>query len=68
MKAISLTQPWATAIAVGVKQWETRSWPTGFRGPVAIHAAKGMPKWAKEFAQGAAISQRICSWGWGRTI
>lgn len=50
MKALSLTQPWASAVALGLKQWETRSWPTGFRGEVAIHAAKGFPKWAKEFA------------------
>lgn len=49
MKALSLTQPWATAVAIGIKQWETRSWPTSFRGEVAIHAAKGYPKWAKEF-------------------
>lgn len=50
MKALSLTQPWATAVAIGIKQYETRSWPTGFRGEVAIHAAKGFPAWAREFA------------------
>ncbi len=49
MKALSLTQPWATAIAIGVKQVETRSWSTGFRGRIAIHASKGFPGWAKEF-------------------
>jgi len=42
MKAISLWQPWASAISVGSKQIETRSWKTGYRGPLAIHAAK---KW-----------------------
>lgn len=51
MRALSLTQPWATAIAIGLKQWETRSWPTSFRGQVAIHAAKGFPRWAKDFAE-----------------
>lgn len=40
MKAISLWQPWASAIAVGVKRYETRSWTTQVRGQVAIHAAK----------------------------
>ena len=40
MKAISLWQPWASAIAAGVKTVETRSWPTSYRGPLAIHAAK----------------------------
>lgn len=50
MKALSLTQPWATAIILGVKQVETRSWSTNYRGLIAIHAAKTFPKWAKDFA------------------
>jgi hypothetical protein len=40
MKAISLHQPWAAAVAVGIKWIETRSWRTHYRGPLAIHAAK----------------------------
>jgi len=51
MRALSLTQPWATAVARELKRWETRSWPTHFRGEVCIHAAKGFPGWAKEFAR-----------------
>jgi activating signal cointegrator 1 len=51
VRALSLTQPWATAVAIGIKQWETRSWPTSVRGEIAIHAAKGFPRWAKDFAQ-----------------
>lgn len=27
MKAITLHQPWASLLAHGIKQWETRSWP-----------------------------------------
>lgn len=42
MKAITLTQPWATLVAIGVKKIETRSWATAYRGPLAIHAAKGL--------------------------
>ena len=43
VKALSLHQPWATLIAAGVKNIETRSWPPprsliGQR--IAIHAAK----------------------------
>lgn len=49
MKALSLTQPWASAIALGIKQWETRSWSTKFRGGVCIHATKGFPKRSREF-------------------
>jgi len=40
MKAISLWQPWATFMALGLKRFETRSWPTAYRGPLAICAAK----------------------------
>jgi hypothetical protein len=40
MKAISLRQPWASLVAYGLKQHETRHWPTDYRGPIAIHAAK----------------------------
>jgi hypothetical protein len=42
MKVITLTQPWATLIAIGAKRIETRSWATSYRGPLAIHAAKGL--------------------------
>lgn len=40
MKALSLWQPWATLIAIGAKQYETRSWAHSWRGPIVIHAAK----------------------------
>jgi hypothetical protein len=40
MKAISLWQFWASAIALRLKWNETRSWATNHRGPIAIHAAK----------------------------
>ena len=40
MKALSLWQPWASAIAVGSKRIETRSWATKYRGPLLVHAAK----------------------------
>jgi len=42
VKAITIREPWATLVAIGAKQIETRSWPTSYRGPIAIHAAKGM--------------------------
>jgi hypothetical protein len=37
---ITLWQPWGTLIALGAKQFETRSWPTPYRGPLVIHTAK----------------------------
>lgn len=39
-KALSLWQPWASLIAVGAKEYETRSWTTKYRGPLIIHASK----------------------------
>lgn len=39
MLALTVWQPWATLVACGAKQVETRSWPTGYRGWLAIHAA-----------------------------
>lgn len=44
MKGLTLTQPWATLVAIGAKRIETRSWSTGYRGWLAIHAAKGLGK------------------------
>lgn len=43
-RALSLWQPWASLIALGVKTIETRSWNTYYRGPLAIHAAKRKPE------------------------
>jgi hypothetical protein len=44
---LTLTQPWASmieAVALGLpgKRIETRSWQTSYRGPLAIHAGKGL--------------------------
>jgi hypothetical protein len=47
LKAISLHQPWASAVPAGVKPDETRHWKTALRGELAIHAAK---KWDGETA------------------
>ncbi len=40
MKALSLWQPWASALVLGAKRIETRSWSTNYRGRFLIHAAK----------------------------
>lgn len=43
MKAITVRQRWAWAIAIGAKTVENRKrgFPSSYRGPVAIHAGKG---------------------------
>jgi hypothetical protein len=40
MKVLSLMQPWATLVVMGLKTIETRSWATDYRGPLFIHASK----------------------------
>jgi hypothetical protein len=44
MKVLSLTQPWATLMAIDAKRFETRSWSTPHRGPLAIAASAGYPR------------------------
>ncbi len=63
MKAISLTEPWAQLVALGAKRVETRSWATAYRGPLAIHAAKGFPGWAKDLCVSTVFLEAL---GWPR--
>lgn len=44
MKALSIQQPYAWAIAAGFKPVENRTWKTGFRGPCLIHAGQKVLK------------------------
>lgn len=44
MKAVSLYQPYASLVKIGAKKFETRSWETKHRGPLAIHATKAFPR------------------------
>jgi len=55
MKALTLWQPYATLVALGVKRWETRSWRTEHRGPLAIHAAARMPREARALCEQPAF-------------
>lgn len=41
MKALTISQPFASLIASGEKFIENRTWRTSFRGQLAIHAGKG---------------------------
>ena len=42
MKLLTITQPWATLIALGGKRIETRPKRANYEGDIAIHAAKGL--------------------------
>jgi activating signal cointegrator 1 len=48
IRALSLYQPWASAVSLGLKRYETRSWATKYRGPLLIHASK---RWTAEQAR-----------------
>jgi hypothetical protein len=39
MLALSVQQPWASLIVLGIKRCENRTWATDHRGPLAIHAS-----------------------------
>lgn len=56
MKALSIRQPWAWCILHGSKPVENRSWWTSYRGPILIHAAKGMTRDEYEDARDFAAS------------
>lgn len=64
MKALSLTQPWATLVAVGAKAIETRSWATYYRGPLMIHAAKGFPSASKDLLLNRRFYQTLARAGY----
>lgn len=38
--ALSIKQPWAALVVLGLKTIEVRRWPTVRRGPILIHAAR----------------------------
>ena len=44
MKAFTIYQPYAFAVVSGLKRYETRRRRTNIRGCVAVHAAKGTPR------------------------
>lgn len=56
MKAISIRQPWASLIVLGIKDIENRSWPTSQRGIVLVHASKGMTRSEHEDAVAFAVA------------
>jgi hypothetical protein len=44
MKALSIRQPWASLIVLGIKDIENRTWATRERGTILVHASKGMTR------------------------
>lgn len=62
-KALTLTQPWAAAVAYGYKRVETRSWPTSYRGLLYIHSSKALPRECKELLHNEPAFKEIAESG-----
>ncbi|MFI7644097.1 ASCH domain-containing protein [Nonomuraea sp. NPDC049400] len=60
MKALSVRQPWAWAITHGQKDIENRTWTTGYRGPLAIHAGA---RWDEDGAYDKRILRALHAFG-----
>jgi len=55
MKALTIKQPWASLLMAGVKRVENRTWSTGHRGRLAIHAGKQVDPAAAAILAAAGI-------------
>lgn len=64
MKALSIRQPWAWLIIHGGKDIENRTWTTSYRGPLLIHAAKGMTQAEYRDAVLFALDRGVCVPDW----
>ena len=60
MKALSVRQPWAWAIAHGHKDVENRSWPTQWHGRLAIHASA---RWDEDGAFSRQVLRAVVEHG-----
>jgi len=49
MKVLSMIQPWAALLVQGETLYETRSWKTRYRGPLAIHTSRKVDKQACKY-------------------
>ena len=64
---LSVTRPWSTWLASGIKPIENRTWATNYRSPLWIHAAKSWDDDAHDFAEsigGSLTDDQIMLLGW----
>jgi len=59
MKALTILQPWAELIRLGIKTIETRTWYSHFRGELVIHAGKRRPERAYPELPGMAFGAAV---------
>ena len=65
LRGLSLTQPWATLVAIGAKRNETRGWSTRYRGRLAIAASKGFPRACRDLCTLDPFRLALSSAGYG---
>ena len=63
LRCATLTQPWASLVAINAKHYETRGWSTKYRGPLGIHAAKGWTRDDKELCREQPFAEVLCDAG-----
>lgn len=64
-RILTLTQPWATLVAIGAKRIETRSrLTTPYRGWIGIHAAKGFPDDCKRLCREEPFRAHLAAAGY----
>jgi hypothetical protein len=66
VRALSIRQPWAFAIAAGFKPIENRSTTTTYRGPLALHAALTLdaPTFPFQTSSGRDAGRALDQLGW----
>lgn len=64
LKVLTLTQPWASL--VGIKQIETRSWGTKYRGVLYIHASASFPKYCQALCSKEPFKSALARLGYRR--
>ncbi len=69
MKAISIKQPWAIAIATGMKTVETRTWGTKYRGKILIVSSlKPDKKMLTELEEDGMDFEKVGGLDYGKAI
>lgn len=67
MRGLSLTQPWATLVAIEAKLFETRSWTTSYRGELLIHASKAFPRDCRDLCCAGPFRRALLAAGYKTT-
>ena len=56
MYTLTIKQPWASAIVLGLKSVENRTWSTNHRGPLAIHAGLSIDPEGEQVLETAGVA------------